>query len=951
MQFDGQKEGNMNWAAPVWGAPLGLILSLLSLSPAPLAGANETVGHWNFSRHNDLNFDDAPDGWKRVDGPGYPRYLKLAIRPKDAAHAERMRELDARLLASWQSLREYFPSLPSLPPSISDWFVDRYLRAELDGGALQTISPRMDVYTDYNYRLRLRLRSEGLTNNQAWAELVFYNAAGEVLETVESDRLSGTSEWTEQQIGPTAPPAAAVAADIRLRLEPDVTPDITGAAGFDDIHLDRLPRIRTAGDAPLGIYAPGDRPRVRGLVSGLPNQVASIKFSLQDEAGREIETATVPLHAQLPASPTLRRRTPQGAPIGGFGGEAEWQLPPLGPGFYRVKLELSGYPPGQFEIDHTLAVLGDLPSGRGPFGWALLGDRQSVVAPKSLPDWLAQNHVSWVKYPCWLAADDPTAIDELGKLFHRFRDRGIEPVGVLAAPPATVLSKLGVRADDPAAILFRDQSSWAPLLEPVMARLSPVVQWWQLGGERDYSFLGRTQLTQMIAEIRSGLQGYGHPVNLVLSWPWLETLPPASARSWEAVCLSDPLSPTEAEITAYFEALDRSHTATPEASTAEANPDLTAERAGERAGSEAPPPRPWVLLDPLPADRYPRAERIRDLILRMLAVRQQQIPAAFVSDPFDPRCGLLRSDGSPGEMLLPWRTAAALLGPLRPAGSLEMPEGSQNVVLIDDSRAMLVLWSDTPRTEVLYLGDDVSQIDAWGRTRPVEQVTVDGRVQQRIQVGPQPLFIVGLDRIVALWRMNIRLEPQRLDSLLGRDQTVHLHFKNPSSGLLNGSFRIRPPEAWHVDRFRQPIVAEPYREQSRPFSLILRSDATIGRQRVAIDIELDGERPRRFTVWRYLEIGPEDVHVEVTTRLLSDGRLMVRPELAIDAATSQRFDCYIYAPGRQRLRRGLTVPARSTVRQEFFLENGEQLIGQEMLLRAAQLSSGRTLNFRFTAER
>lgn len=949
----------MNWGAARVGVPLVVILSLVSLGSAPQARASETVAEWNFSRHNDLNFDEAPDGWKRVDGQGYPRYLTLAIRPNDAAHAERMRTVDASLLDSWQGLREYLPSLPSLPPSLADRFVDRYLRAELDGGALQTISPRIDVYTDYNYRLRLRLRSEGLKHNEAWAELAFYNAAGEVIEIVESDRLGGTTEWTQLQIGPRAPPATAVAADIRLRLEPGKQPDITGAAGFDDIRVDRLPRVRTEGDAPLGIYAAGDQPRVRCLVSGLPSQVVSIRFLLQDESGREIETATMPLDSKLTTSQTFRPRISREAAVVGFGGEAEWQLPPLNPGFYRVKLQLSGYPPGQFEIDHTVAVLGELPSsGHGPFGWSLLALRPSMIATKSLPDWLAQCHVSWAKYPCWVSPDDPAAIEELGKLFHRFRERGIEPVGVLAAPPPTVRRQLGVRANDPAAILFRDQGSWAPLLEPVMARLSPEVHWWQLGGERDYSFLGRTQLTQMIAGIRSGLQGYGHPVNIVLSWPWLETLPPESARSWEAVCLSDSLPPTAAEITAYFDALGPG----PQ--------DPSADRAGDRAGVSSGDPalpgasrntpsaalgeapiRPWILLDPLPVDRYPRTERIRDLILRMLAVRQQQVPAAFISDPFDPACGLLRSDGTPDEMLLPWRTAAALLGPLRPAGSLEMPAGSQNVVMIDDARALLVVWSDSPQTEVIYLGDEVSQIDAWGRTRPVEQVTLGGRLHQKIHVGPQPIFIVGVDRTAALWRMNVRLEPQRLDSLLGREQTIHLHSKNPSTQLLNGSFRIRPPESWSVDRFSQPIIAEPLQEQAQPVSLILRSDATLGRQRVGIDFDLEGDRPRRFTVWRHLEIGPEDVRIEATTRLLSDGRLLVRAELGIDAETSQRFDCYVYAPGRQRLRRGLTVPAGSTIRQEFYLENGEPLIGQEMLLRAEQQGLGRTLNYRLTAER
>ena len=78
--------------------------------------------------------------------------------------------------------------------------------------------------------------------------------------------------------------------------------------------------------------------------------------------------------------------------------------------------------------------------------------------------------------------------------------------------------------------------------------------------------------------------------------------------------------------------------------------------------------RTWLLVDPVPASKYDRNSRIRDLVLRMATVRGHRVQAAFVSDPRDPESGLLRDNGRPGELLMPWRTTSRLIG--NPTGEL-----------------------------------------------------------------------------------------------------------------------------------------------------------------------------------------------------------------------------------------------------------------------------------------
>ena len=45
---------------------------------------------WDFGRSNDTYFNGIPDGWTRVEGRRYPKYVKIEITPKDSALAEQL---------------------------------------------------------------------------------------------------------------------------------------------------------------------------------------------------------------------------------------------------------------------------------------------------------------------------------------------------------------------------------------------------------------------------------------------------------------------------------------------------------------------------------------------------------------------------------------------------------------------------------------------------------------------------------------------------------------------------------------------------------------------------------------------------------------------------------------------------------------------------------------------
>ena len=77
-----------------------------------------------------------------------------------------------------------------------------------------------------------------------------------------------------------------------------------------------------------------------------------------------------------------------------------------------------------------------------------------------------------------------------------------------------------------------------------------------------------------------------------------------------------------------------------------------------------------------------------------LRPRSQGAKAIIVSDPFNDENGLMRASGMPAELLLPWRTTAAMLGGAEYLGQMQLPGGSENrIFLRPDGQVVMVVWN------------------------------------------------------------------------------------------------------------------------------------------------------------------------------------------------------------------------------------------------------------------
>lgn len=936
---------------------------------------------WTFGRQNDVNQDGWPDGWVRpTKKRGYPNYIEIGIVPHDPALDQHWRSIDGWLLSqpsyvpAWQWVRKNVPlmsfmppmltDIPTminraatrpvmkqLPPTLPDYFVDRYLRITLDGGLAELTSSAVPTARAYQYRFRCRVMTKGLKHNTAVAELVFVDDDGTEIETRAIDSVGGTTPWKSVSVDRIRPPLGASHMKVRLRVQPgtDGLQDIFGEIGFDDVEIEPFPQLRLLTDQSRGIYWRDQPIDVVARLMGLQSDEYSVRFRMIDQDGKETAESVVPVARsmmtrefidgapdfakQIQADENSTREILPGDPARLDDVIVRWKPPRLPPGFYRFSAVLEDETSSSLATESTIAVIDELISGppHGPFGWSLPHHRPADLLEKNwsaseIVTWLRSLGVSWVKYPSWLEPDDEIGAENLTVLFRKLQDSGIQVVGMLDSPPESRKSQYTVRGSEPTSIsdLLNDQLLWRPELETVMSRLTLRCRTWQLGSDGDHSFLTRSQLSESITEIATGLQGFGQPIEVALSWPWLEPTIAIDAATWKTECRSsDPvLNAKELDGALAYTETDRNMG-----------------------------PRTWILLNPIPRTAYTREDRIRDLVLRMATVRKHDVEAAWISHPADLESGLLRPDGRPDDLLLPWRTASRLIGDLKQVGSLVLRSGASNIVLAGPDRAVMIVWASEPTDEFMYLGERAAQVDVWGRKTPVPRDTAYGHPVHRVKIGPVPTFLVDVDPTLLAFRMSVDVQPTQLDSLLGEVQPLTVSFTNPTSISLIGSIDVKKPRSWRMESPSRPWEMLASRLHEEAFEVVLANNATVGDYEIPITFEFQTTPPRKITTHRTMSVGPENMSLKTSTRMIGD-ELIVQVEVSNFDSRPVAYRCNLFPQnGRQDKRLHLTVPPGKTVKRYFSLSDGEQLIGKNMWLKLTEYDTTRVLNYPIMGER
>jgi hypothetical protein len=884
-------------------------------SRAASAGPRIEVFRCRFEPSQDRDYDGWPDGWSRGRGPGYPRYVRIRI-------------------------------CEDSPPGGG-----RSLRVDLDGGGALAQSPRIPVRPASAYVLEAALRVEGLTHDQAYLSVTFLGAQRAPLGSFHSQPVRSTGPWQPVRLGPLTPDAGAAFAVIGLHVQPGAdAEDLRGTVWLGDLRLGRMPRVgltvEQAAPAPaaaLRLFDDFRHIHIACNVSGLDSRRAEVTFCLQDAGSRELARYTQLLALEPPRGHPAEGggRKAQSEPLeptGDYAGTASWKPPVSGPGFYRVRATVAtgsdslSPPAANGEAELTFAVIEPRPApAASEFGWSLPhGGRPVPLAV--LGELVCQAGVGWVKFPLAPGAGTSggaagtnggavgaqPSIEPLVAFSDRLSQRGVRLIGLVCPPQAQTAMEL----------FGRDPKTWAASLELVQGRLGPRIAWWQLGGDRDSSWMDCPDLAARVSQVKAVLGRIGQNVHVGIPRDSRQP-PPARTRPsvqppWDFLSLVLG-EPTSAEQLA-------------------AQLDATQTTGVAR----------WIPLQAL-ATRGPSLEtRAADLVRRMVIAKAHAAEGIFCPDPFDPERGLVHADGSPGELLLPWRGTALMLGGTKLLGRMGLPGGSTAWLFQRPGELVAAVWNDRPIAETVYLGDELREVDVWGGSRACPPAAVGSKGgpafrQSTIRVAPLPSFLTGLNEPLTRWQLDAVIEPARLPSIPAAPHHALLRLKNSFAQTVAGRVTLVPPTRWQVEPSAIEFQLAAGASQQWPLEIALPLEVTAGRQVVAMEFQLQADHPYRFRAWRPLEVGSDDVLVEATSRLNDRGELEVEQTLVNQGGRPVSFQCAVLAPDRRRQSSQIVGLARGRDRQVYRLSDGRELLGKTLWVRAEEIDGPRVLNYRFLA--
>jgi hypothetical protein len=840
----------------------------------------------------DVNYDDWPDLWKRQLSSTLPVYVKVGIEDDPTAVAKRC------------------------------------LKVKLNGGNVLVNSPAVAISDQFSYVVQAKFRGEGVRYSRARLRLDFCDENRNVMESATTAWFRNTEGW--QDIGIDA--VNVTHPDVRLAIitlivEEGEHVDLEGSFSISDIWLARVPRMSVTTNSPFNVYDNPQDVLVACKLSGIREKDPNIRFRLYDASLKNLADNTLKMQGMLiteklsKASDIVNKDQLAERPRG-YAGKIEWHPPIKEFGFYRVYVKMDT---DQGSLDERWISIAVVPrierKTRGEFGWSLAGDNIPLNF-EHLQQLLPRTGVSWVKLPVWYSSTEIERGEQLVQFTEKLAAEDIDVVGVLDRPPVDLEFGKEIPADASIADLLsnEDSSVWLPSLDEVLTRLSLRVRWWQLGIDNDTSYAHFPNNEKEIRTLREKLFRFGQDVSLGIGWPWLEMPRTNRHPTWD------------------FEQMS-------------ADPQLTGD---ELASYLSLPVREgvtrWATVKPLPAAHYSLETRTRDLVQQMVSAKINGASAIFADQPFDDASGLMSDVGTPGDLLLPWRTTAALLSGTTYLGNLYLAGGSENRVFqAADGTVVMVLWNQSPQQEVLYLGEEVKIVDVWGR--PEKPQLKDRR--HVIEVAELPKFVMGMNGAIARLSMGAKIAHSDIPSVFELAHANSIEIENTFPQGVGGTLRIVGPDRWQIVPDKIDFKLAVGEKVRRPFQVYLPFDAICGPTPLRIDFEVNAEKAYRFSIYREVNVGDKDIELEVNTRLKDNGSLVVEQRMINRGDKPVDFKCFLNASsvGRKQQRMQVYQLTNTWDSRTYTYVDGEELLGEELYLKVEeQGGQRRVLNYSFTVE-
>ncbi len=217
--------------------------------------------------------------------------------------------------------------------------------------------------------------------------------------------------------------------------------------------------------------------------------------------------------------------------------------------------------------------------------------------------------------------------------------------------------------------------------------------------------------------------------------------------------------------------------------------------------------------------------------------------------------------------------------------------------------------------------------------------------------------------------MNAKFETTQVPSVFSKPHHNALAFKNFFPQGVGGSVKIVVLQAqdanesagrsdavatgfaldrWTIEPPHAAFQLAADAETKFPFDIKLKN-ALYGKQPIRVDFVIEADERLEFSVYRDMEVGTEDIALELKSHLDKDGTLIVEQFMTNRTDRLADFKCHLRSKGHQPQRMQVYRLGRQQDRKVYRLPDGRDLVGKEMLLEIEEVNGPRMLNYRFVA--
>lgn len=852
------------------------VIPAAAIQPVQPHSLTEVV-RYSFGRNDDRDLDDFPDDWVRRKGPRFPHYVSATIDREVG-----MNDRDS-------------------------------LRIDVNGAAAIYYSPLVPIDDLHTYFFSGAIKTAKLKHDAALISVSLLDHRRQRLQRVLSRPVTGEhAEWVPLQIGPITPRDEVRFAVIGCHILPggSLVRDIGAKVWFDELNLGRLPRMELESNFYRHFVQGGAPVEMSCRVSGLdPGHRYHLDFSLMDVTGAVLKQERMPLEADDMATDGRYAEflKPQ---------QVTWSVGDQSPGYYASAATLYRDDQQLVSQQTTLAVLSliDVPRPTGEFGWSLAEPLTNRELGE-LPNIAAQAGINWIKYPLWQTAEetDRLRMTSLATVLDRLITQNIQPVAVLSEPPPSLRRQFAKNWHGVNEIFSLSPEFWEDSLQPVVARYSSSIRYWQIGGERDSSFIGSSALSNTIKHARQRIQQISLNSEIGIPWQWKAGNPGAEAQ-FVSIATEEGMTP-ETLLKQLREIRD-------------------------------PATKRWVLLRlaQVPGESF--TERAGALARLMLAAKVGGAERIYLDDVYHDQFGLVHTDGSPREQFIPWRTMALLLQDATYLGQFTLPHGSPNAVFTKDGAAFMVAWNTDVVEESLFLGVEPRELDLWGKETALAIDPATG--ESKFTTGPIPRLFIACNEAVARWRIAAQFASGKMQSGYGGHNDT-LHVINTFPQGVSGELTLTLPHEWEAEPRSWPLAAEAGEQLKLPTYIRLPNNANLGDEMTVWDFRIVADRPYRFRVYNPYTVGLDDIHIQVIDRKLPDGRLEIEQVVSNHTNPPEKLDfrCSLFVPDDRRQKLQITKLGAGSDRKYYYVPNADRYRGRELWLRLEQDGGRRVINYRW----